>query len=297
MAKNSITLLLFLLPYFVYAQEIKAPELTPALTNQHEQAIIDEGTALHDQGKYDEAVVRFKQVLEKSPGNVLALYEMASSYFSAKKYDETIKTSYEGARYKSKYLPKFYLYIGNSLDELGKTDEAISAFQDAVNIVSTDSLIHFNLAVILMNSGKRNEAQLHLEKTIELNPSHASSHYALSQVYFEQGKRISGNLAVFRFLSLEPRSIRSRKAIEILLGSEQPVGDVFNAMAELRKNNEEKFAVDHYLMYFDELRKNNFEKTFTHYIYQSVNSASSDWIEEHADEVDAFEKWTKNYGQ
>jgi tetratricopeptide (TPR) repeat protein len=297
MAKSSIILILFLLPHFVFAEQIKAPELTPALTNQYDQAIIDEGIALHDQGKYDEAVAKFKQVLEKSPGNVLAIYEMASSYFSAKKYEETLKTSYEGARYKSRYLSKFYLYIGNSLDELGKTDEAISAFRDALNVVSTDPLIHFNLAVILMNSGKRTEAQLHFEKAIELNPTHSSSHYALSQLYFEQGKRISGNLAVFRFLSLEPSSIRSRKAIEILLGAEQPVSDVFNAMAELRKNNEEEFAADHYLPYFDALRQNNFEKTFTHYIYQSVNAASSTWIEQHKDEVDAFEKWSKNYGQ
>ncbi len=207
---------LFLFSLWGSSETIKAPELTPALTNQHEQAIIDEGIALHNQGKYEEAIAKYKQVLEKSPGNVLAMYEMAFSFFAAEKYDDALKTADEGARYKSRYLGKFYMLIGNSLDGLGKNDEAISAFRQALEVVNDDGMIHFNLAVTLVNTGKPNEARPHLKKSVQLNPTHITSHYALARVYFDQGYRIPGILSMLRFLSLEPKTQRSSKAIALL---------------------------------------------------------------------------------
>jgi tetratricopeptide (TPR) repeat protein len=302
-----IYFILFLLPFYAFAETLQAPELTPALTNQHEQAIIDQGIALHEQGKYDEAVMKFKQVLEKSPGNILAMYEMASSYFAAKKYEDSLKTATEGVRYKSRYLGKFYLFIGNSLDELGRTDDAIEAFSDAAKVVTDDALIHFNLGAILVNSGKLAEAQPHLEKAIELNPTHSSSHYALAQAYFGQNKKIPGILATLRFLSLEPDSKRSQKAVanldENLMDSEMPedfklvqkisaINDLLKT--ELNKSNEGSFIEDHY-SYFSFIQKNNLVPVFTYYIHQSVDREAAAWVEEHPKEIQEFRSKTSTY--
>ncbi|HSE41569.1 MAG TPA: tetratricopeptide repeat protein, partial [Acidobacteriota bacterium] len=214
--RNALVCFMLLLPLWVLAERIKTPDLTPALTNQEEQAVIDEGTALRDQAKYDEAITKFNQVLEKSPNNDLAMYELASTYFSARKYEDALKISYKGVHYKSRYLSKFYQFIGSSLDELGRSKDAINAFNEALEVVPDNALIHFNLAAILINSGKLAEAQPHLEKSIELNPTHSSSHYALSQIYFSQNQEVPGILAILRFLSLEPQSKRSLKAITTL---------------------------------------------------------------------------------
>ncbi len=201
---------------FSFAQTITQPDLTPSRTNQEEKAIIDEGTALHDQEKYDEAITKYKQVLGKNPNNILAIYEMAYSYFAAANYEQSLNTATQGARYKSDYLAQFYMMIGNSLDELGKTADAISAFKQAIVILPTNALIRFNLAVTLSNTGALDDARSHLKTAIQLDPRHASSHYALGQLFYQQDYRFPSTLALMRFLTFEPTSKRSEKALSMI---------------------------------------------------------------------------------
>ena len=99
---------------------------------------------------------------------------------------------------------------------LGRTDDAISAFRQSLEVVSDDAMIYFNLGVVLINSGNLAAAQPYLEKAIDLNPTHSSSHYALSQVYFDQNNQNSWDLGDTSFFILEPESKRSQKAIAIL---------------------------------------------------------------------------------
>lgn len=198
------------------ADILPAPDQTPSLTNQEERPLIDQGIALHDQGKFDEAVAKYKEVLAKNPKNILAIYEMTFSQFSAKKYDEALKSGTDGARYKSEYLPQFYMMIGNSLDELGRTDDAITAYRQAEKVLPTDALVQFNFAVTLMNSGKVDEARPHLKSSAMLNPQHPGSQFALGSMYFDQGYKVPSTLALLRFLALEPNSSRSPKALTMI---------------------------------------------------------------------------------
>jgi Tfp pilus assembly protein PilF len=310
------------------AQTITRPDQTSSRLNQEEQAIIDEGTALHDQGKYDEAVAKYKQVLDKNPNSVLVIYKMASSYFAAAKYDDCLKFATQGSRFKSDYLPQFYLMIGNSLDKLGKTEDAISAFKQAVEILPDNQLLHFNLAAMLSNTGAFDEARSHLKTAVQLDPQHASSHFALGQIYYKQEYRIPSTLALFRFLTLEPNSQRSQKALsmlkenfseeaaettptdegdfskyELVLLSAQKnkntptklelLDKLFSAMANEKEQG--KFVFDYYFPYFITLKKNGLVEAFMNYIYQSSDAEASQWVKNHADEVQSFLQWSTNF--
>jgi Flp pilus assembly protein TadD len=310
------------------AQTITRPDQISSRLNQHEQAIIDEGTALHDQGKYDQSVAKYKQVLEKNPKNVLVIYKIASSYFEAAKYDDCLNFATQGSRFKSDYLPQFYLMIGNSLDKLGKTEDAISAFKQALEILPDNQLLHFNLAAMLSNTGAFEEARSHLKTALQLDPKHASSHYALGQIYYKQEYRIPSTLALFRFLTLEPNSQRSQKALSMLnvnfseeaaettpkdeadfskyesiLSSAQKsknapsrpqlLDKLFSAMANEKEQG--KFVIDYYFPYFIALKKNGLVEAFMNYIYQSSDAEASQWVKNHPNEVQSFLQWSTNF--
>jgi tetratricopeptide (TPR) repeat protein len=326
-------ILVFIINAFVItslcsAQTITLPDQVSSRLNQEEQAIIDEGTALHDQGKYDEAVAKYKQVLAKNPKSVMVIYKMSSSYFAAAKYDDCLNFATQGSRFKSDYLPQFYLMIGNSLDKLGKTEDAISAFKQELEILPDNQLLHFNLAAMLSNTGAFEEARSHFKTAIQLDPKHASSHYALGQIYYKQEYRIPSTLALFRFLTLEPNSQRSQKALsmlnenfsgeaaetipkdegdfskyELILSSAQKsknapsklqlIDNLFLAMAN--EKGQGKFVIDYYFPYFIALKKNSLVEAFMNYIYQSSDTEASQWVKTHPDDVQRFLQWSTNF--
>lgn len=294
---------------------------TSSRLNQEEQAIVDEGTALHDQGKYDEAIAKYKHVLDKNPNNVLVIYKMASSYFAAAKYDDCIKFATRGSHFKSDYLLQFYLMIGNSLGKLGKTDEAISSFKQALEILPDNQLLHFNLAAMLSNTGAFDEARSHLKTAIRLDPKHASSHFALGQIYYKQEYRFPSMLALYRFLTLEPTSQRSQKALSMLEQNVIPAGAAPKdegdfakyepMMSSIQKSKQQRvelldklfsgmanekdhgnFVIDNYFPYFSAIKKNGFVAPFVNYIYQSSDAEAAQWVKNHPDDINRFLEWS-----
>src|SRR6185369_17941686 len=99
-------------------QKISPAKLDPAPSTPAQEQIINEGIALHDQGLYDRAISRYEQVLKENPRNVLAMYEMAYSYFQKRDYRKSLEISNQAIQYKSDLLPRFYTQIGSCLDEL-----------------------------------------------------------------------------------------------------------------------------------------------------------------------------------
>jgi Flp pilus assembly protein TadD len=299
---------------------------TSSRINQEEQAIIDEGTALSDQGKYDEAIAKYKPIMDKHPNNVPVLAKMASTYFAAAKYDDAVKIATQGSHIKSDYQPQFYMILGNSLDKLGKTDEAITALKQALEVLPENALIHFNLAALLSNSGAFDDARSHLKTALQFNPNHPSSHFALGQIYYKQEYKFPCTLVLFRFLTLEPNGQRSEKAISMLKGTfadeaveaaPKDEGDFskYEPMAssiQLNKQNrvelmkklfsgmaiekqKGKFVFDYYFPYFIALQKKGFVETFTNYIYQNSDSESSRWVKDHPDDVQRFLEWSTSF--
>jgi tetratricopeptide (TPR) repeat protein len=297
---------------------------TSSRLNQEEQAIIDEANALHDQGKYDEAVAKYKQVLDKNANNVVVIYKIASSYFAAAKYDDSLKFARQGSQFKSDYLPQFYLIIGNSLNKLGKTDEAISSFKQALEILPNNQLLHFNLAAILSNTGAFDEARSHLKTSVQLDPEHASSHYALGQIYYKQEYRFPSMLALFRFLTLEPTSQRSQKALSMLEQNVMAAGEtpkdegdfakyepmmssiqtakqnrvelldkLFSGMANEKARG--TFVVDYYFPYFIAIKQNGLVAPFAYYIYQSSDPEAAQWVKNHSDDINRFLEWSAGF--
>ena len=193
----------------------KADHLPSPPTAQH-KVLISEGISLDNAGQYDDAISRYKRVLEQSPDVVEAIYELGYSYFHKRDYESALLFAHSGARYKSELLPHIYVLLGNTLDELGKRDEAIGIYKAAIKQSPKMALLHFNLGLALMRSGKLSEAKEAMQQSLHLAPNHASSHYVLATLYYQLGYRVPAILALSRFLSIEPESQRTNEAIPIL---------------------------------------------------------------------------------
>lgn len=89
------------------------------------------GLSLEKLNRIDEEALAYKRALALNPGHANAMERLGLAYFRQKRWNDAY-TAFEGLKI---YKPeaKTYNYIGESLFELGKYDEASEAFTTAVN--------------------------------------------------------------------------------------------------------------------------------------------------------------------
>jgi tetratricopeptide (TPR) repeat protein len=178
--------------------------------------LVHQGVALHDEGKYDQAVAKYDQALLQDKDNFLALTEKAYSLSMLQKYDEAIACCKKviALNPNSTELGMVYVTYGNALDAQNKGDESIRIYDEGLKKNPNFYQLYFNKGVTLIGLTKYDDAILAFQKAVTIKPTHASSHNALSTLLAAQKKTIPSLLASCRFLILEPKGTRASRNLD-----------------------------------------------------------------------------------
>ncbi|MBF0382167.1 MAG: tetratricopeptide repeat protein, partial [Magnetococcales bacterium] len=85
--------------------------------------------------------------------------------------------------------PIFHCNLGNSLYELGRTDDAASCYQKAIDLQPDFAMALSNLALIQTSKGQLDEAIINHQKAIAADPSYAKAHYNLARCKKDTGEQ------------------------------------------------------------------------------------------------------------
>lgn len=201
--KRIILLFLFLIPLVVFGQE----EI---------ETIVKAGIELHEAGKYEEAVEKYKEALKIDKQSSLVNYEIGYAYFAMKEYKKSIKYLDKVIKKNDGFLKEAYTVKGSCVDLLGKPKEAIEVYNKAIEKFPDDYLLYFNTALTQYNSNDLAGAENNLINAIYLKPTHPTSNYLLGVIKADQGRKIESFLALNFFLLIEPNSGRSKDALVLL---------------------------------------------------------------------------------
>jgi hypothetical protein len=208
------------------AEPLRAPTaMTPEM-----EAAIREGVDLHDKDQFDAAIGKYEAVLAQSPGNVVALFELAYSQLAKRDFDTALATARRGAQYQSDLLPMFYDVMASALDSKGQPLQAIDAYRRGIALAPDASQLYFNMAVTYRESLKDNDqARQALEKAASLEPLHPGVQLLLGQVFQSSGYTTPAFLALSTFLVIEPGGAQALQGYglwrAILKGSLDPTPD------------------------------------------------------------------------
>lgn len=225
--KNILLIALLVVGFCVpaAAQRISKPTLTPKACTPDQKAMVQEGIAYHDARKYDAAVEKYEQVLSQNPDCTIAIYELSMTLYTKGDKTKAMETAYRGSSYKSDELPLFYLTMANIIDDVGKPEEAVRIYKDAIKILEDDksmrphlSSLQYNLGITLIRQEKLKEAAAQMKNAVVNNYSYASPHYMLSELYFDSSYRYPAVLAAARFVAIEYNTERSQRAAKIIHG-------------------------------------------------------------------------------
>ena len=201
-------------PLAAQAPHPTPPTRTAAAPTPDETTALRAGITLEQQGKFDDAIAQFGQLLASNPNLAMAMYETALCYDARKDYDKAMAMALKAADYQGESLTVTLALIGTILDQTGKSQQAVEFYQEAAALVPDPATIYYNMAVTYVNSlNKPVEGREGLKKAARANPRHASAQLLLARLFQSGGYVTPAFFAYSRFLILEPGTSRTGPAL------------------------------------------------------------------------------------
>jgi superkiller protein 3 len=184
----------------------------------------ESGVALSNEGKYDEAVAKFNEVIAKIPKCTECYTNIGAAYLRKKDYDQA-EAAYKKALEVKPDSSEAYMGLSNVYNAQKKFDQASEAGAQAQKLLAASSgaaggggnaSAIFNQGVIAWNAGKIPDAQKLFEQAVGIDPKLADAHYWLGMANVNQGKLPEAVKSFDEYLKLDPKGQYAEQAKSML---------------------------------------------------------------------------------
>jgi tetratricopeptide (TPR) repeat protein len=181
----------------------------------------DEGLALSNAGKHDEAIAKFNEGLAINAKCNDCYDNIGFSYTQKKEYDKA-EEAYKKAIEIKPEDGNAYSGLANLYNAQRKFDEAAAASAKANQFASGGPLVGgnadslYNQGVILWNGGKIAEAKKSFEAAVAANPNMAEAHYQLGMALVNEGNMAGAATEFDTYLKLAPTGQNAATAKALL---------------------------------------------------------------------------------
>jgi len=165
------------------------------------------GVALHQQGRYDEAIVQFQEALAQDPTNADAYYNIASSYHNKGKL------------------------TGDSQMLL----QAEQLYNQCLDISPDHPDCHRALACLLVDTGRADKAFTLLRRWSQRSPQLVDAHIELARLYEEFGQKQDAIRHLEQAVAVDANSPRSARAWAALASLREQTGNPQQALQNYYK--------------------------------------------------------------
>jgi len=222
------------------------------ITPDHRQMIkCDMANCMIQLSRFDEAEKICLEVIEKNPENLDIIFTLALIYQMTERYQEAI------SRYRQFLMThrdeirhtRFNLLIvdtytssdrawnnmGICHHKLGQMDEAINAYQQAIEENPETNVFYINLAHAYIQQNDVNEAKTVLKKAIELGIADDKLYLLLGDVYFRNAEFDQALTIYQKIIELNPGNISVYNRLGKTLIKEGDLGKAENQLEHLKK--------------------------------------------------------------
>ncbi len=174
-----------------------------------------EASSLLDEGKFEEAIEKFTEIIQEKPENPVFYYYRGAAYEKTGQLEKTLQDYQKSVELK----PDFTL----PLSSLGKIyakqkdfEKAIEFYRKAIEAGDQDVITFYNYGGCLMNVGNQAEAKEVFEKLISLDANYSDAYYQLGIIYIGLGNSAEAKDLLLKFTEMDPENPNVQIAKEIL---------------------------------------------------------------------------------
>jgi tetratricopeptide (TPR) repeat protein len=189
------------------------------------QKSFGEGVDLSNQGKNEEAIAKFQEVIASAP-NCAECYANIGTVQARMKDYPAAEASYKKAIDLKADFAEAYNGLATVYNAEKKFDEAAEASKKATELSGGaggagatgggNAAAIFNQGVILWNAGKIPEAQAQFEQALKIDPNMAEAHYWLGMALVNAGKTTDAKPHFETYLKLAPTGQYAETAKSII---------------------------------------------------------------------------------
>jgi tetratricopeptide (TPR) repeat protein len=154
------------------------------LNTSYADAYNNLGVAFLRNGQVDEAIAYYKKAVAINPESAEMQYNLGNTLARKGNWAEAI-ICYQAAlstERDSVKAAKVRNNLGAALEKLGKSDEALEQFSEALQINGNYPEAHCNLGRMLAQRGRRDEAVAHLREAVRLKPGYEEARKQLREL-------------------------------------------------------------------------------------------------------------------
>ncbi len=151
-------------------QAIKYYKKAISLDGEFSEAYNALGAVYSKQQKWDDALKNYQKALENKLYTTphVPYLNMGRVYMAQKNYNKAVEAYLDAKRFVKQ---DFIIYeLGSALFEAGRTKEAVTEFQEAVNLSPQNANMRYGLALALLKDGNKKSAAAEFKKAADLAP-------------------------------------------------------------------------------------------------------------------------------
>jgi len=156
---------------------LKVIEISP----KDAEAYYNLANTLRELRKFSEAETNYRKAILLKPHFPEANYNMGIVLKELSKFEEA-EIYYKHAINLNPNFSNAYNNLGTVLEHLGKLEEAEKFYRIAINLEPNQAELYNNLGTVLEQTGKLKEAEINFKKSIQINPNFANAHRQLSLI-------------------------------------------------------------------------------------------------------------------
>ena len=161
------------------------------------------GSALLLQGKVNEAIGHYYQILKIRPGDAEAHNNLGIAFGTQGKFVQAFEHYLQALQTRPDFANAHYNF-GNDLQACGQLDEAVKEYRKALQIKPDDADAHYNLAKILQSQDKTDEAVKHYNEAVRTKPKLVGAYNNLADIFLSQDKLEEAADCLQKALKIEP---------------------------------------------------------------------------------------------
>lgn len=178
--------------------------------------MLNEGIALHKEGKFSEAIELYKKALKFDKNSSAVTYELAYAAFENNDYKTAAKYARKHLKNDSAALPDSYRILGKSYVELKKDKKASAVYQSALDKFPHNTDLKRSAAVNMLKLNNFKQAGEYIEQAILENPSEPANHTMFGNIANAQNYHLKSLLSLYFSLLLEPKGERAALGVKMI---------------------------------------------------------------------------------
>lgn len=179
------------------------------------EKMVKQATDLVNSGDVESAIPLLEKARTLAPKDPQVLYQLAYAEYLSGNYKDAI-TLLKGAVEKYEVSEDHYQLLGNSFDQLGRPDSAMTVYGKGITKFPASGKLYYESGLLKYNSEKYNEAIDWWEKGVDAAPMYSGNYYELARLFSHSDEKIWSLLYGEMFINLERETPRTTEISKLL---------------------------------------------------------------------------------